>query len=223
MESYPEPLEQAFQRVEEECKRRAQQEEEWAKPQRSNSEIPSVIPKDRRRGSVSISKLGELAPGGVSELASNVPPASNRSSMAPTSKADFYQAQMSHSIDSFSSAHLGEDAKTEEDHITQVQYVNPQPTPISKAVGNLLPRRLSRARSATVVSSLQDSNVVIGVSVEEATAEAQEGHSPVAGAKVYGPGGPKLGSLPGRWVGRAKSLTQKFRRRSAGPFTKDPS
>lgn len=216
--SYPEPLEQAFQRVEAETERRAQ--EELAAAQRSAADGPSSG-KERRRGSISISKLGELAVAGPSELLSSGPPTPNRLSMIPS----FYEDQLNHSFDSFSSAHLGQDADTEEDHgVTQLHIVGGrQSMSISKAVGNLLPRKLSRARSATIVSTEASTNVVIGVSVEEATAEAHDAeggeHPVVVGAVVSGPSTQRpvssdSSSLGGRIVGRARSLTEKFRRKS---------
>ncbi len=44
-------------------------------------------------------------------------------------------------------------------------------TTISRAVGGLIPRRLSHARSPSIVDTVIDSGMVIGVSVEEATTE----------------------------------------------------
>lgn len=116
-------------------------------------------------------------------------------------------------------------------HVTQVQQIAGRRQSISKAVGNMLPRRISRARSVNVLapSPTSDTNVVIGVSVEEAiidapeeAAEAATGHGR---ATVYA-----LGALRSRastftmgysrtspdkgWVTKAKGLTEKFRRKS---------
>ena len=87
---------------------------------------------------------------------------------------------------------------------------------ISKKMGNLLPRRLSRARSALTAGEL-----VIGVSVEQATVEASEG-ADVKITTVHGPNCPRRSSSLAQllspqtgkhWVAKAKGLTQKIRRR----------
>ncbi|KAF4598784.1 hypothetical protein EYR38_007192 [Pleurotus pulmonarius] len=161
MDSYPEPLEQAFQRVEAEAERRAQEELAVAK---RNTGEPQV-----RRGSISFSKLGELAAG-----LNSGPPAS----IIPASKVSFYEDQLNHSFGYLSSAHLGEGADAEEDDsVTQLHIVGGRESMfITKAVGSLLPRKLSRA-------SEMITNVVIGVSVEEAaTVETPEDQQPVVGA-----------------------------------------
>lgn len=103
---------------------------------------------------------------------------------------------------------------------------------ISKAVEGFLPRRLSRARSTNVLTT-GDGNMVIGVSVEEATVESEEGVETNC-ARVHAPGGLRnqasrltmAGSSPPRsnWVAKAKGFTQKFRRKSktAGALDRTP-
>ncbi|KDQ28311.1 hypothetical protein PLEOSDRAFT_1089662 [Pleurotus ostreatus PC15] len=138
-------------------------------------------------------------------------------SVIPASKASFYEDQLNRSFESFSSAHLGQDADAEEDNgITQLHIMGGrQSMSIAKVVGSLLPRKLGRASEANTIT-----NVVIGVSVEEAAILESQDLQPVAGAVVSGPIGPrgqKLGSaessLPGRWVGRVRSAAQRFCRK----------
>lgn len=113
----------------------------------------------------------------------------------------------------------------EEDHgVMQLHIVGErQSMSISKAVGNLLPRKLSRAQSATIGSTEASTNMLIGVSVEEVTAEAHDAeggeHPVIVGAVVSSPSTqrPMLSepsSLGRRIVGCARSLTEKFRRKS---------
>ncbi|KAF9494214.1 hypothetical protein BDN71DRAFT_1449348 [Pleurotus eryngii] len=207
MDSYPEPLEQAFQRVEAEAERRVQEELAAAK-RNTGAPVAAFAAEVRRRGSISYSKLGELAAAGLN----SGPPMS----VIPASKANFYGDQLNRSFDSFSSAHLGQDADVEEDDgITQLHIIGGrQSTSIAKAVGSLLPRKLSRASEANMIT-----NVVIGVSVEEAAILESQEQQPVAGAVVSGPIGPrgqKLGSAESfllGWVGRVRSAAQRFCRK----------
>lgn len=71
------------------------------------------------------------------------------------------------------------------------------------------------------MSTEPKTNVLISVSVEEATAEthdAEGGEHPVVGAVASGPSVQRPvssdSSLSGRIVTRARSLTEKFRRKS---------
>lgn len=113
----------------------------------------------------------------------------------------------------------------EEDHgVMQLHIVGGhQSMSISKAVGNVLPWKLSRAQSAMIVSTEASTNVLIGVSVEEAITEAHDAeggeHPVVVGAVVSGPSTQRpvlsdSSSLGRRIVGRARSLTEKFRQKS---------
>lgn len=160
------------------------------------------------------------------------------------SQSPFYQAQitacpifLSHihsplisqlqngSVNSFvsdASGHLNDDAahREEDNHVTQMRRIAGRQS-ISKAVGGFLPRRLSRSRSANVVLT-GGANVVIGVSVEEATVESKEDggssasvHAPHAlrsrtsKLNMNEPMGPSSS-----WAAKAKGFTQKFRRKS---------
>lgn len=109
----------------------------------------------------------------------------------------------------------------EDGHVTQLHQIAGRQT-ISQTVEGLLPRRLSRARSANVLAA-GDARMVIGVSVEEATRESGEGGE-ASRASVHAPGGLRsqpsritmAGSSPARsnWVAKAKGLTEKLRRKS---------
>lgn len=126
------------------------------------------------------------------------------------------------SFASGASAHYGDEAAhvEEDSHVTQMHQIAGRQS-ISKAVGGLLPRRLSRARSANVLST-SEANMVIGVSVEEATVESAEG-AETSFTSVHAPGALRhqpsrltmAGSSPARnkWVSKAKVFTQKFRRK----------
>lgn len=101
-----------------------------------------------------------------------------------------------------------EEAHAEDAHgVTQIHQIAGRQT-ISKAVGGLIPRRLSRSQSANVMSS-RDASMVIGISVQEATVEAAEDDTSNQ-AMVHA-----SGSLNRQgWLTKAKSFTKKFRRKS---------
>ncbi|KAG6866688.1 hypothetical protein C0991_000798 [Blastosporella zonata] len=220
------PLEKMFQKLEEESEQRAREdagkhvEAKEVKLVGMSSQV-----KIRRRGSISITRFGQLA-----DQSSK---ASSSGTHTPTlstiaSNSAFYQLQSapslknnsSKSFASGASAHLDEDAHQEEDHATQMLHIAGRQT-ISKAVGNFLPRRLSRARSANIL--VADANVVIGVSVEEATV-VFTGGAEAAQTVVHAPGALRnqpsrltmAGSSPARssWVHKAKSFALKLRRKS---------
>ncbi len=69
-----------------------------------------------------------------------------------------------------------DDANTEDvHHVTQMHQIGGRQNTISRAVGGLLSGKLGRARSSSVVQGTPSSNMVIGVSVEEATTEHAPG------------------------------------------------
>lgn len=104
---------------------------------------------------------------------------------------------------------------------------------ISRAVGGLISRKLSRAKSASQDVFTDAPGVVIGVSVEEATIEAA-GHSgePPVKSVAYAPGtlrhrasqvslsgdNPDCQSPTGGWTKKAKDLKSRFRRKSLATF-----
>jgi len=228
MDSCPEPLEKIFQQVEEESERRAQEDlhNRYAvAPEAAEKLKSSTFSKlrSRRRGSISITRFGELADEVKAKSSQGPSTPSQMSSIA--SQSPFYKAQITNdsntSFASDASAHTDNiEAHTEDNHITHMHKIAGRQS-ISKTVGGLLPRRLSRARSAHVISNA-DANVVIGVSVEakvEATEDA--GDTP---AQVHAPGNlrsqasklsmPSLNPPPSGWISKAKGFTQKFRRKS---------
>ncbi|RDB25166.1 hypothetical protein Hypma_007981 [Hypsizygus marmoreus] len=224
MNGCPEPLEKIFQKVEEESERRAQEEIANQRTEAALTEnaasSATVRVKNRRRGSISITRFGQLA----DESAKG--PSTPKIVSAVASQSAFYQAQVSNesttSFASGASAHFDDDnAHLEEDnHVTQMHRIVGRQS-ISQTVGGLLPRRLSRSRSANVLLA-GEANVVIGVSVEEATVEAAEG-AEMSGTSIHAPGALRnqpsrltmAGSSPARnsWVAKAKGFTQKFRRK----------
>ncbi|KAG6813762.1 hypothetical protein H0H92_007714 [Tricholoma furcatifolium] len=177
----------------------------------------------RRRGSISITRFGELVEE-ASKLPSSAPPTPPLSVIA--SKSPFYQLQSGNdSMKSFASgasAHLDEDAHREQEHATQMLHIAGRQS-ISKTVTNYLPRRLSRARSTNLL--VADANVVIGVSVEEATVESPEG-AEAGRTVIHAPGSLRNqtsrltmpGALPSRsnWIAKAKSFALKLRRKTKG-------
>ncbi|KAF9016111.1 hypothetical protein BDZ89DRAFT_1075907 [Hymenopellis radicata] len=112
-----------------------------------------------------------------------------------------------------------DDANSEDaHHVTQMHQIGGRQNTLSRAVGGLLAGRLGRARSASVVQSSPTSNMVIGVSVEEATTE----HAP--GDDAPGPqtvvhtlrSQRSTNSLTRKesLMDRARGLTKKLRRKS---------
>ncbi len=101
-----------------------------------------------------------------------------------------------------------------------MQQIAGRKTTISRAVGGLIPRRLSHARSPSIVDTVIDSGMVIGVSVEEATTENAPDDLPSCCGSVMVVHSlrnqPSKCSLSRKTslMAKAKELTQKFRRRS---------
>ncbi|KAI0067630.1 hypothetical protein BV25DRAFT_1819020 [Artomyces pyxidatus] len=223
--SNPDALEKIFLKLEKESERRALLDE-------ATRDLPDLVPdhpidslrrrRERRRGSVSISRFGQIADTARgTQLTFSVPQSPLLTPNNPL--ASFYQAQ-SHaaSADSLSSTD-SEDVpghRTAHDHVTQVHRIAAR-----RSVGGILSRTLSRSRSKNSLSSNGiDTNVVIGVVVEEAHAEEeQEIPRP---ATAYGPNRELreqasrftigAGESQRGWTGRAKDLFgKKFRRRSS--------
>jgi len=165
----------------------------------------------------------------------------HRQSRHVVQKPTFYQAQIHGSADSLASA---SDAQISQDPdetaVTQMAVSGRQS--ISRAVGGLLSRRLSRSKSASRDPLAVPPNVVIGVSVEEAIVEAarHSGEPPVKssvtvayapgtlrrrGSELCTAGGAKTDSQPStdRWAKKASDLKSKFRRKSLATFPRgDP-
>ncbi|KAK7036481.1 hypothetical protein VNI00_011678 [Paramarasmius palmivorus] len=137
------------------------------------------------------------------------------------------------STDTLSSVHTEDDAHAhleDNDHVTQVHRIAARQS-ISRAIGNVIPRRLSRARSRPVLA--EGDSMVIGVSIQAATVEASEVDeelptSTVVSAATSLKDKSSKSSLKsdsvsggGGWVARAKSFTSKLRRKSKQQLT-DP-
>ncbi|KAJ6581864.1 hypothetical protein B0H19DRAFT_1252026 [Mycena capillaripes] len=224
----PDPLEKIFQQVEEQNERRAQQEA--SEDTVSSSILPRVessdnLKKSRRRGSISITRFGQLSGSDAVSDGTSGPTTPALSDIA--AKSPFYQAQLkaNGSQTSFASGGSAADdaeAHHEDDqHVTHMHTIAPKQS-ISRAMGGFLPRRLSRARSTVLPSS----DVVIGVSVAAATVELPE-NAEVAATMVHAPGAlhhqASKGSIANSlnkttWAERAKKFTKKFRRKSKSPL-----
>lgn len=86
---------------------------------------------------------------------------------------------------------------------------------LSKAVGDLLPRRLSRPRSEQVISkSVMEPPMIVGVHVEEATVESMTEELPCATVHATNSSRKRASGSSLTWVDKAKDLTQKMRQRS---------
>ncbi|OBZ69482.1 hypothetical protein A0H81_10103 [Grifola frondosa] len=221
---------QICQKVEEESERRARAEEEAEQQSTSTDSPPSGSSptartppptpnptpapaavaavrdsaRERRRGSISVSRFGQAA-----DLSSDTAghPASlpSRKSSIIVNTGAFYQAQVHNgSADSFASSHHSPTDPLDEEQVTQIEMIAGRQS-LGKAVGGMLARRLSLSRSRTrsrdVLGPSAASSVFIGVSVEEATVQAehdmeqgcdgearQSEYSPIGEAEVVGLG-----------------------------------
>ncbi|KAJ7281460.1 hypothetical protein C8J57DRAFT_1500159 [Mycena rebaudengoi] len=232
--SVDEPLEKIFREVEEENERRAQEEMHDSVSSRITRVDSSDNLKKRRRGSISISRFGQLSSSDHLSVdgSPSAPLTPALSDIA--SKTPFFQQQMRNgSQTSFASGgSAGEDAHEEDHHVTQMHTIGPRQS-ISRAVGGLLPRRLSRARSSVLPSAGESSggNVVIGVSVQAATVETPE-NGELGATVIHAPGALRnqasKGSLTSNfgkksWALIAKNFTKKFRRKSSAALTTPPA
>ncbi|RXW23171.1 hypothetical protein EST38_g2713 [Candolleomyces aberdarensis] len=229
----PEPLERIFRQVEEESERRAE-EEQLRAVRMALAKVEDSKVKTRRRGSISISRLGQF----VTPEETSVPsprdgsqtPSTPKRFSSLASSSPFYQSQLANastsSIASGASAFSNDHAHAEDpDQVIQVQQIAPKQSIASK----MIPRRLSRARPPMVTSG----DPIIGVSVQETTvhssAPSEEGgeHTPAARVTVTSVHAglrsqPSRASLTGTtssnssggWVSRARGFTQKFRRKT---------
>ncbi|CAA7268642.1 unnamed protein product [Cyclocybe aegerita] len=240
MEGCPEPLEKIFQKVEEESERRAQQEHlvSLKAAEATEKSLSAKRQKERRRGSISISRVGQLS---EDDFVSTTQPPTPGSRSNVASNSPFYQSQIANastnSVASGASAYSNEQAHTEDDnHVTQMQHIAAKPSISAK----MIPRRLSRSHSASVIPNRAmgnaESNMIIGVSVQEATTVKtvrEEGDDDdVAAVSTTVQASSKLRSQPSRtslsvttktapsgWFSIAKGFTQKFKRKNKTPVT----
>lgn len=248
-------LEQIFRRVEEESERRALVEEmAETSTRRQGTPLPSgsITPtfqqpgdsegtygitlkseRSRRRGSLSISRFGQIpensvdvAPGqtGVSRSASAV------SSLVL--KSPLYAQPPLPSVDSFGSEEEPHETGLIDDHVTQMRHISGKPS-ISKTVGGMISRTISTRRSKNNLKVVSSHNLFIGVSVteHEQEQEASELENESEGAKglvvttatVHAPlkkqpskrnvGSPVV-EEQGDWISRARKFGRKIRRKS---------
>ncbi|KAJ7210559.1 hypothetical protein GGX14DRAFT_626139 [Mycena pura] len=220
----PDPLEKIFQRVEEQNEARARQAEAEDRVSANLSRIESSdnLRKSRRRGSISITRFGQLSTDAVSDGSSG-PMTPALSDIA--AKSPFFQAHKSqnNSEESLASRGSAEDGYHQEDHhVTHVHTIAPRQS-ISRAAGRLIPRRLSRAQSSVLQNpGGVGGNVVIAVAA--ATVELPE-NAEVAPTVVHAPGAlrnqPSKGSMlseKSSWVTKVREFTKKFRRKSRTPL-----
>jgi len=265
-EDRSERIEQIFQRVEQETERRARAQAQaeadgWTPVGVASVVSESVVPviavsppastpapatqaaRERRRGSVSVSRFGQATAPDVSVSAESAlackPPDTPTAVSFVVRKPTFYTAQAHGSADSLASAtetpaqHRGvnDDGDDDEEQVVQMATIAGRQS-ISKA----FTRRLSRSRTATRSRDVLDA-LVIGVSVEEATVEHEHDEEEAGGSRpgtsmAYAQGALKArgsrGNMSagaekekekekgekGGWIGRARGLTQKIRRRS---------
>lgn len=245
---------QLFQRLEEESEQRAREEEERELQEEQDSlrdavesmstttsTVRSASTRERRRGSISISRFGGLGqpPSDAASTDSRAPSTrGSRSSSIILTKPTFYQLdtrlhQPTGSTDSFASDTTSDpsiDEVEEEHHVAQTHFIPAQS--ISKAIS----RRLSRARDLVPLSSPSSTGtLVIGVAVEANTVEHGDEagfHTPQAVAAtttttVYTgctPGLRTQRSTPGlnertNFFAKAKDITSKLRRKSVAALT----
>ncbi|KAJ3829625.1 hypothetical protein EV361DRAFT_248834 [Lentinula raphanica] len=253
----PDSLEKIFQRVEEESQRRAaanlsvvpvsEQDKtgELMRPTSLDVQRLSSL-KSRRRGSVSITRFGQLTDDSATDPPANTPPASPAIITALASQSPFYQSQLLNTSHESLGSHTDNDEShaEDDDQVTQVHRIAARQT-LSRTVGSFLPRRLSRARSRPVIED-SDGTLVIGVSVQAATATVEEAsgdinsHLPSTTVSVGASLTPKLQSKESKsslrstssnnnwrssnnWMAKAKDFTKKLRRKSGQPLTQPPS
>lgn len=188
--------------------------------------------RDRRRGSISISRFGQ--PPESTSTDSRAPSTrASRSSSIILSKPTFYQLDTrstqpprSGSTDSFASDTTSDpslDDVPEEPQVAQTHFIPAQS--ISKAIS----RRLSRARELVPLSSPSSTGtLVIGVAVEANTVEHHTGdlHPVVSSTTttIYSNTLRTQRSTPGlneraTFFSKAKDITSKLRRRSVAALT----
>ncbi|KAI0087116.1 hypothetical protein BDY19DRAFT_956118 [Irpex rosettiformis] len=237
-------LEQLFQRLEEEHEIRAlaQEESTLVPPPASIQEEQEAVdvlpepmldptiaptvraPRDRRRGSISISRYGgptaEQTPT-ESRVTSTRP---SRSSSIVQQKAAFYQLDTTRTARTASADSLASDTADpamdveEPDLTTHIAQILP-----ARSISRAISRRLSRAKEIPIPSPSSASTLVIGVAVEEATHESlsmDEGPRVIVTTSTLRtqrstPGlrdkAAAAAGSPAGWVSKAKDM---FRRRS---------
>ncbi|KAJ7787894.1 hypothetical protein B0H14DRAFT_2951236 [Mycena olivaceomarginata] len=228
----PDPLEKIFQQVEAQNERRAQQEAVESEASdtfapRPGTGIPRVessenMKKGRRRGSISITRFGQLSTSESAGATSDGSSAGGPTTPALSdiaAKSPFFQQQLKNanangSQTSFASGGwAADDAEAHEEdhnHVTHMHTIAPKQS-LSRAMGGFLPRRLSRARSTVPEGE--------GAQVGTATVVHAAGALHHQTSK-----GSMTSSVMGRmgWAARAKTFAKKFRRKSRTALSDAP-
>jgi len=220
----------SLEMVEEESERRAQ--DRYLAPATESSAFSTKF-RDRRRGSLSISVFGQPSQTSI-ENTSNGSMSTLLSPLAnAASRSQFYHSLANpKSMDSLiSERSADDDIRSEDDYVlvTRMQTIagrhNRILTTVDK-VSALLSRKLSHKRTrATSISIPPAGDMVIGVSVEQATVEAETDKATFKRATAYAGGTQHTLrkrtswlSMPGNigqgGIGmKTKAFTQKFRRK----------
>ncbi|KAE9394791.1 hypothetical protein BT96DRAFT_978350 [Gymnopus androsaceus JB14] len=243
----PESLEQIFRRVEEESQRRAQADDamlsvpedegkaaegkaaEITKP--ATIDLQRLTDRTRRRGSVSITRFGQLADALSSKDSAATSPPNSPTTIITTlaSQSSFYQSQLLNTSHDSIGSHASENENVhaeDDDHVTQVHRIAPRQTLTRTVRFPPSPSSVSRAFSAVSVQA------ATATTVEESS--AAESQLPIA-TVTAGTLGPSLNSKPSKsslrsvssgnwvsssnWVSKAKDFTKKLRRKSVQPLT----
>ncbi|GJE94688.1 hypothetical protein PsYK624_108590 [Phanerochaete sordida] len=220
-------FEQLFQRLEEESERRALEEEERDTLETKAEPSPVATVRERRRGSISISRVGGQFDTASSDSQSHTSSRGSRTSSMILTRRNFYQLESTRtdSTDSFASETTTErsaDDVEDTHHVAQTHFIPAQS--ISKAIS----RRLSRAKDLAPLSPTSASTVIIGVAVEASTVEHHAGG--LAAAQTTTTTTVYSGTLrPQRstpllndkvnFLSKAKDITSKLRRKSVAALT----
>ncbi|KAM6502871.1 hypothetical protein JOM56_002848 [Amanita muscaria] len=246
------PLEKLFQQVEEESERRAQTLSVVAaatgRPSTAETALTTVSECDmtpasisqgnnstttarRRGGSVSVTRFGQLSLEDRQGSSQSITP-----SIIVSKLPSFYQAQLAKN-DSFDSliydkpdedVHEDYHAEIVDDNVVTQVFRSSTRTNLTKAMGDLIPRRLSRSNSEHGIPNLaREPTVIVDIQVERATVEvtAEDSEEPVRGATVHAPNSIQrrasannlLGtatSTRAAWIAKAKDFSLKIRQRS---------
>lgn len=219
--------EQLFQRLEEESERRALEEEERDMLEEKSEPSPVSTVRDRRRGSISISRVGSQFDTASTDSTTSSSTRGSRSSSIILTRRNFYQLDSGNadSTDSFASETTTEPLDEVEDthQVAQTHFIPAQS--ISKAIS----RRLSRAKDLMPLASpTSASTVIIGVAVEANTVEHDDDAFPTAQTTTTttvcsGTLRPRrstpLLNEKVNFLSKAKDITSKLRRKSVAALT----
>ncbi|KAI0343462.1 hypothetical protein BDW22DRAFT_1355902 [Trametopsis cervina] len=188
--------------------------------------------KERRRGSISISRFVGLPTADHTPAESRAVSTRPSRSSSIVTKPPFYQLDTqpipyTGSADSLASDHADPTQDEEEAHMTtQMEKIQP-----ARSISRAISRRLSRARDIPLPSPSSASTVMIDIAVEQATHESQNADdsaivtvttaAAVLRTQRSTPGlhDKAVAAMSSGWVSKAKDITSKFRRRSMAALT----